>query len=166
MIAPKRYAEQATDTEKLVKDNMQLVQRIAWHFSGRIGHFAEIDELLQAGYLGLVDASQRYSPREGVTFAAYAAIRIRGSIVDLLRRNSNLCRATIEMRGKVNRARTELEQKHSETKGGVDELKTAIKDHEGRIQALEIHDAKGLWVERIMWVVVAGVFTVIAKGLV
>ena len=115
MIAPKRYAEQATDTEKLVKDNMQLVQRIAWHFSGRIGHFAEIDELLQAGYLGLVDASQRYSPREGVTFAAYAAIRIRGSIVDLLRRNSNLCRATIEMRGKVNRARTELEQKLGRT---------------------------------------------------
>ena len=59
-----------------------------------------------------------------------------------------------------------LEQKHSETKGGVDELKVTIKDHEGRIQSLEIHDAKGLWVERIMWVVVAGVFTVIAKGLV
>ena len=56
-----------------------------------------------------------------------------------------------------------LEQKHSETKGGVDELKTTIKDHEGRIQSLEIHDAKGLWVERVVWVAVAGIIAAVIK---
>ncbi len=70
-----------------------------------------------------------------------------------------------------------LEQKHSETRDGlarahkrIDEvenwLQDEVKGHEKRIQALEIHDAKGLWVERIMWVVVAGIFAAIAKGLV
>lgn len=88
MIAPKAYPEQTPQPEKLIEQHMPLVQRLAWHFHGRVGRFVEIEDLLQAGYLGLVDAGQRYSVREGVTFSAYAAIRIRGSIVDLLRRLS------------------------------------------------------------------------------
>ena len=64
---------------------------------------------MQAGYLGLVDASRRYSAREGVTFAAYAAIRVRGSIIDCLRRNSNLCRTTVSMQLKARAAERDLE---------------------------------------------------------
>lgn len=109
MIAPKSYAEQAPSPEKLVKDHMHLVKRLAWHFLGRVGRFVELEDLMQAGYLGLVDASQRYSVREGVSFSAYAAIRVRGSIVDLLRRNSNLCRKTIAMQQEVKRAIQALE---------------------------------------------------------
>jgi RNA polymerase sigma factor for flagellar operon FliA len=111
MIAPKSYNEQKHDPAKLVEENMALVQRLAWHFQGRVGRFVEIEDLLQAGYLGLIEASQRYSVREGVTFAAYAAIRIRGAIIDLLRRNSNLCRSTITMRQTIERTRRDLTQK-------------------------------------------------------
>lgn len=110
MIGPKCYGEQAPKPDKLVEEHMALVRRLAWHFHGRVSSFVEIDDLLQAGYLGLVDASQRYSTREGVSFAAYAAIRVRGSIIDSLRRNSNLCRATISMQQKVRKAETELER--------------------------------------------------------
>lgn len=70
---------------------------------------------MQTGYLGLVDASRRYSAREGVTFAAYAAIRVRGSIIDCLRRNSNLCRTTISMQQKVRAAERDLEIEHQRT---------------------------------------------------
>ena len=111
MIAPKSYAEQLPRPEKLVEENLGLVERLAWHYRGRVGRFAEIEDLLQAGYLGLVDASQRYSQREGVTFAAYAAIRIRGAIIDQLRRNSNLCRSSISMRQAIEKARRTLEAK-------------------------------------------------------
>lgn len=115
MIAPRTYAEQTPSPERLVEDHMDLVKRLSWHFLGRIGKFAEIDDLLQAGYLGLVDASRRYSVQDGVTFAAYAAIRIRGSIIDLLRRNSNLCRSSITMRQNIGRARTALEHRLGRT---------------------------------------------------
>lgn len=115
MIAPTSYSEQKTDPAKLVEENMALVQRLAWHFQGRVGRFIEIDDLLQAGYMGLVEASQRYSVREGVAFAAYAAIRIRGAIIDLLRRNSNLCRNTITMRQTIERTRRDLTQKLGES---------------------------------------------------
>ena len=110
MIAPLRYAEQQPSPTSLVETNMPLVQRLAWHFYGRVSHYVEIDDLLQAGYLGLVGAAQRYSPCEGVSFSAYAAIRIRGTIIDHLRSNSNLCRSTIAMRKKAELAARELSQ--------------------------------------------------------
>lgn len=115
MIGPKAYQEQINNTDRLIEENMDLVRRLAWHFHGRVGRFIEVDDLLQAGYLGLVDAAQKYTTREGVAFAAYAAIRVRGSIIDFLRRNSNLCRTTITMQNKVRAATQELEQKLQRT---------------------------------------------------
>ncbi|MYM53745.1 sigma-70 family RNA polymerase sigma factor [Thalassovita mangrovi] len=113
MIAQKGYTQTTTDPDTLVKEHMPLVRKLAWHFMGRVGQFAEIDDLLQAGYLGLIDASRRYTVQEGVSFSAYAAIRVRGAIVDLLRRNSNLCRSTISMQQKARAAERDLAQKLS-----------------------------------------------------
>lgn len=104
------YAEQTPSPDKLVTTHMNLVRKIAWHMHGRVGRIVEIDDLLQVGYIGLVDASQRYVPKAGVSFAAYAKIRIRGSIVDYLRSNSSMCRATIAMHQKVKAATAKLEQ--------------------------------------------------------
>lgn len=104
------YAEQSPSPDKLVTSHMNLVRKIAWHMHGRVGRIVEIDDLLQVGYIGLVDASQRYVPKAGVSFAAYAKIRIRGSIVDYLRSNSSMCRATIAMHQKVKAATARLEQ--------------------------------------------------------
>ena len=72
---------------------------------------------------------------------------------------------------------TLLEERHLQTRESLDRahkridevedwLQDEVKGHEKRIQNLEIHDAKNLWVERILWVVVAGVFAALAMGLV
>lgn len=107
----KRYPEQdGPSPEKLVRSHMDLVRKIAWHMHGRVGRMAEVEDMLQVGYMGLVDAAQRYTPRAGATFASYAAIRIRGSIVDYLRASSSLCRATIVMQQKKRASVLKLEQ--------------------------------------------------------
>jgi RNA polymerase sigma factor for flagellar operon FliA len=106
----RRYPEQTPSPDRLVQTHMDLVRKIAWHLHGRVGRMAEIDDMLQVGYMGLVDAAQRYTPRQGATFAAYAAIRIRGSIIDFLRASSSLCRATIAMQQKMRAATVKLEQ--------------------------------------------------------
>lgn len=106
----RRYPEQTPSPDRLVQSHMDLVRKIAWHLHGRVGRMAEIDDMLQVGYMGLVDAAQRYTPRQGATFAAYAAIRIRGSIIDFLRASSSLCRATIAMQQKMRAATLKLEQ--------------------------------------------------------
>ena len=69
---------------------------------GRGKSAVEIEDLIQIGMYGLVTAAQNYVVKEGVSFASYAGIRIRGEIVDHLRRNSNLCRTTIQMQQKYN----------------------------------------------------------------
>lgn len=96
---------------ELAEAHLNLVRKIAWHFHGRVGHRVEIDDLLQVGYLGLLDAAKRYAPQPGVTFAAYAAIRIRGAIVDYLRSASTLCRATIQTHRRIQAATQRLEHR-------------------------------------------------------
>jgi RNA polymerase sigma factor for flagellar operon FliA len=110
MIMTKGYAEQAPSPEQLVADHMHIVRKIAWHMFGRVGRAVEIDDLLQIGYMGLIDASQRYKPKAGATFASYAAIRVKGSIVDYLRDNASICRSTILMQQKFRSATEKLEQ--------------------------------------------------------
>ena len=98
------YPEQEPNVETLIVENMNLVKKIAWHMHGRVRSAIEIEDLMQIGYFGLVTAAQKYSPKEGATFASYAVLRIRGAIVDHLRKSSNLCRTTIQMQQKQKKA--------------------------------------------------------------
>ena len=81
------YPEQEPNVETLIVENMNLVKKIAWHMHGRVRSAIEIEDLMQIGYFGLVTAAQKYSPKEGATFASYAVLRIRGAIVDHLRKS-------------------------------------------------------------------------------
>jgi RNA polymerase sigma factor for flagellar operon FliA len=98
----KTYSETPNNINALIENNMGLVRKIAWHMHGRVKSAVEIEDLIQIGMYGLVTAAQNYVVKEGVSFASYAGIRIRGEIVDHLRRNSNLCRTTIQMQQKYN----------------------------------------------------------------
>ena len=98
----KGYSDNSTNINQLIENNMGLVRKIAWHMHGRVKSAVEIEDLIQIGMYGLVTAAQNYVIKEGVSFASYAGIRIRGEIVDHLRRNSNLCRTTIQMQQKYN----------------------------------------------------------------
>ena len=81
--------------ETLIKGCLNLVKKIAWHYHGRVKNIIEIDDLIQIGMLGLVSAANNFIEKPGITFSSYARIRIKGEIVDFLRKNSNLCRTTI-----------------------------------------------------------------------
>ena len=70
----------------------------------------EIEDLIQQGMEGLVAAAQKYSPKDGVTFQQYAQLRIRGSIIDYLRKNSNLCRTTIKKKQEFEKIKFELQK--------------------------------------------------------
>ena len=98
----KTYSETPKNINALIENNMGLVRKIAWHMHGRVKSAVEIEDLIQIGMYGLVTAAQNYVVKEGVSFASYAGIRIRGEIVDHLRRNSNLCRTTIQMQQQYN----------------------------------------------------------------
>ena len=111
----KGYSDNSTNINQLIENNMGLVRKIAWHMHGRVKSAVEIEDLIQIGMYGLVTAAQNYVVKEGVSFASYAGIRIRGEIVDHLRRNSNLCRTTIQMQQKYNTTIEKLSKKLQRT---------------------------------------------------
>ena len=109
------YTDAQFEPETLISSHMDLVKRIAWHLHGRVHSAIEIDDLLQIGYVGLITAAQKYSKQEGVAFASYASLRIRGAMVDHLRKSSNLCRTTIQMRKRFTASEEKLTRKLNRT---------------------------------------------------
>lgn len=74
------------DSEKLVREHAELVRRIAYHLAGRLPPQVEVDDLIQAGMIGLLESAQHYAAGRGASFETYAGIRIRGAMLDALRR--------------------------------------------------------------------------------
>ena len=105
------YSYHKDNKDELINENLELVKRIAYYYRGRVGKIIEIEDLLQLGMVGLVEAAHNYSPQNDVPFASYAKLRIKGAIVDYLRKSSNLCRGTIRRKQDFERAKRTLEKK-------------------------------------------------------
>lgn len=71
---------------ELVRTHADLVRRIAHHLAARLPSSVEVDDLIQAGIIGLIEAARHYSGDRGASFETYAGIRIRGAMLDELRK--------------------------------------------------------------------------------
>ncbi|HHH40205.1 MAG TPA: RNA polymerase sigma factor FliA [Sedimenticola sp.] len=80
-------AVQERDSDDLVMQHAPLVKRIAYHLMNRLPPNVQVDDLIQAGMIGLLEASRNYDPSQGASFETYAGIRIRGSMLDEIRRS-------------------------------------------------------------------------------
>src|ERR1700761_9043757 len=92
----------------LVSAHMPLVRKIAWHVHGRVSNAIDIEDLVQIGMIALVEAANGYEDR-GHAFATYAAVRVRGNMIDHLRRNASQARSGMAKRKQIAAARRELE---------------------------------------------------------
>jgi len=86
------------DTADRIRRFLPMVRRLAWHAhgSGRAG--IEVDDLIQAGLVALTECSQKHSGQTEDGFAAYAKLRVRGAMVDLIRRTAPLSRTAANRR--------------------------------------------------------------------
>ncbi len=80
-------AVQANAKNDLVLQHAPLVKRIAYHLMGRLPDTVQLDDLIQSGMLGLLEAIKHYDAGQGASFDTYAGIRIRGAMLDELRRS-------------------------------------------------------------------------------
>jgi RNA polymerase sigma factor for flagellar operon FliA len=81
-----RDSRSAAESDELVLRHAVLVKRIAYHLAGRLPPSVEVDDLIQAGMLGLLEAAAHYSADRGASFETFAGIRIRGAMIDALRK--------------------------------------------------------------------------------
>jgi RNA polymerase sigma factor FliA len=102
---------QRTDPAALARQHMPLVRKIAWHVHGRVSTAIDIEDLVQIGMVALVEAANGYEDR-GHAFATYASMRIRGSMIDHLRRHATICRSAMTRRRAMNEASAKFEAQH------------------------------------------------------
>ena len=92
------------DINQLINNHTNLVKKISWHLHGRVNSIIEIDDVIQLGMVGLINAAQNYTPQKDASFTSYASIRIKGEILDYLRKSSNLDRTTIIVKKNTEKA--------------------------------------------------------------
>jgi RNA polymerase sigma factor FliA len=80
--------------EALIEQHMELVRRIAYHLLGRLPDTVQGEDLIQAGVIGLLEAAQNYDADHNASFETYAGIRIRGAMLDEVRRSDWAPRST------------------------------------------------------------------------
>jgi RNA polymerase sigma factor FliA len=102
------HAAHNLQAEALIARHMPLVRRLAWHVHGRMASSVELEELIQTGMVALIEAARAFEDR-GFAFATYASTRIKGSMIDQLRRSSRQTRSAAANRRAIENARRRLE---------------------------------------------------------
>ena len=98
--------------DQLVARYAPLVKRIAYHLMARLPSSVQVDDLVQNGMIGLLDALNRFEAGMGAQFETYAAQRIRGAMLDGLRENDWLPRSLRRDFRRIEVAVAMLEQAH------------------------------------------------------
>jgi RNA polymerase sigma factor for flagellar operon FliA len=86
------------DTEAMVRKHLPLVRRIAWHVHGSMSSIVEVEDLIQIGMVALIEAVNGFEDRGAVTFEQYLMTRVRGSMIDELRRQATITRGAMRRR--------------------------------------------------------------------
>lgn len=103
-----QYANQMNQRAFLEKYSV-LVRRIAHHLLGRLPPSVQVEDLIQAGMIGLLEAQKNYDSRKGASFDTYAGIRIRGAMLDDIRRGDWVPRSVHKNNREINQAISILE---------------------------------------------------------
>lgn len=89
------YAEVQDEANNLVLLHLAMVKRIASHLKARVPPFMELDELIQVGMVGLLEAARAFDPTKGIEFEGFAHLRVKGAMIDEIRRLSFLPRSAV-----------------------------------------------------------------------
>ncbi|HER34911.1 MAG: RNA polymerase sigma factor FliA [Halothiobacillaceae bacterium] len=100
---------QAGPTEALVAKHANLVKRVAFHLLGRLPSHIQAEDLIQAGMVGLLDAARLFDGDKGASFETYAGLRIRGAMLDEVRRNDWAPRSVYRRQREIAQTVAEIE---------------------------------------------------------
>jgi RNA polymerase sigma factor FliA len=101
----------AGSIEELVVEHAALVKRIAYHLIARLPASVDVEDLIQAGMIGLMEAAGNYSTTGGANFATFAGIRIRGAMLDEVRKLDWTPRSVHRRMREMSRAIAEIEHR-------------------------------------------------------
>lgn len=103
---------QLDTTNDMVERHAPLVKRIAYHLINRLPACVQLEDMVQAGMIGLLEATGKYDETQGASFETYAGIRIRGSMLDEIRKNDWAPRSVHRKARQVAEAVREIENEY------------------------------------------------------
>jgi len=110
----------ANNSDQLVLQHAGLVKKIALHLMVRLPSHLLLEDLLQAGMMGLLEASSKFDHTKGASFETYAGIRIRGSIIDEVRRGDWSPRSVHRKGREISKAISKIENQTGKDAKGED----------------------------------------------
>ncbi len=146
------YNEQgnAAQLEELVKVHADLVIKIAKKIKRKLPSNIEFDDLVQSGFVGLIEASRNYRAEQGTAFETFASVRIKGSILDTLRKNSIHNRDILKQIKLMNETINQLEQHHKRPVSAAEiaeAMKMSVEEYQELCLYININHASSLDVE-------------------
>lgn len=103
------YGRYQESPQAFIARHSSLVKRIAHHLMARLPPNILIEDLIQAGMIGLLEAQQNYDPTKGASFETFAGIRIRGAMLDDIRRGDWVPRSVYKNSRRISEAMAQLE---------------------------------------------------------
>ncbi|HSX19976.1 MAG TPA: RNA polymerase sigma factor FliA [Gammaproteobacteria bacterium] len=132
------YTDEETKVaHELVKNHAGLVKRIAHHLKGRLPPSVQIEDLIQAGMIGLLEASKNYDDTKGASFETYSGIRIRGSMLDEIRKGDWAPRSVHRNTRKITHAIRKIENlvgRDAKDYEVAQELEVSLEDYHKMLQ--------------------------------
>jgi RNA polymerase sigma factor for flagellar operon FliA len=102
-------SEQDSESQSIdISRKIELVKKIALYLKARIPDYFEAEDLIQIGMIGLIEASRNFDPSIGVSFDEYAKRRIKGAILDEVRKASSLSRLAVKNNREYSSAKNSL----------------------------------------------------------
>lgn len=115
---------QKDQRDQRIVEHIGLVKRIAYHLVARLPSSVQVDDLIQSGMVGLIEASKHYDPSQGASFETYAGIRVRGAMLDDVRHSDWSPRS---LHRKMRQLREAVQ--HIENKTGRDAKDQEVAEH-------------------------------------
>ena len=136
----------------LIMNCMPLVRHVVSRLAAQLPEHLDREDLLEAGVFGMIDAIERYRPREDAKFETYAVLRVRGAIIDELRSRDFVPRSIRKKAREINQARAALIAENdcapstAELAAALNldeqELETALAQVEGMATVTSLYDPK------------------------
>jgi RNA polymerase sigma factor for flagellar operon FliA len=130
--------QKQTSSEVLeLEQYLPLVKRIAYHLKGRLPDSVFVEDLIQSGVVGLIEAMQKFNANQGASFETYAGIRIRGSMLDEIRKGDWTPRSVYRKSRAVSEAINQVESKagrEARDEEIAEELEVSLKEYHHILQ--------------------------------
>jgi len=125
------------ERDRLIEQYAPMIKHLALRIAMRLPSHIELDDLINSGVIGLMDAIEKFDPDKGVRFETYAEFRIRGAILDELRAQDWVSRSVRQKANQLSRTYAELEQKLGRAATDEEVMKTLDLDREAFYKLLD-----------------------------